>query len=464
MAILNNDKYILNKNIILRKSNREYSIYDIRIDRKSVINYYLYAVLKIFELNSISFLQIEEYFKKKGIPNNLLEIKDLLEENKEYKDILVQSETPNRSKDLYRVIRADTNQFYEFTPETIDFLITNKCNLKCPHCYRESTAKDKLIKINLKRLYTLFDEMEYLNVRSFKITGGEPFLCPELYDIMSYASNKNIHVSVLTNATIPLDEKWINLLKRINIFVGVSLDGATSSTHDIIRGKGSFDKTMKNLYKFAKNKINFSLTFTINKVNRNELKSIIELINDNLRNKKLTFNFVERSGRAKNNDDIFSLDKEEIRTIKKEIEKLISDNPFIDIRTVDNNQLENTEEELDLIKEKGDIIFCKAGHSILAIDSKLNVYPCIYGIGGVKEYPVANLQEDSLINIWNNSSKLDIFRGKLKIQDLPTCRSCKFQTECNLKHCRLRSIYEGRDFTDPTSFCARMATEATKIN
>jgi radical SAM protein with 4Fe4S-binding SPASM domain len=90
------------------------------------------------------------------------------------------------------------------------------------------------------------------------------------------------------------------------------------------------------------------------------------------------------------------------------------------------------------------------------------VYPCIYGIGGVKEYPVANLQKDSLINIWNNSPKLDIFRGKLKIQDLPVCRSCKFQIKCNLKHCRLRSIYEGREFTDPTSFCTRMIAEDIK--
>lgn len=464
MTILNNIKYTLNRNIILRKSNKEYSIYDIRTDRKSIISHYLYTILKIFELNSISFSQIEEYFMKKEIPNNLLEIKELLEKNKEYKNILIHSETSNRTKDIYNIIGTDINQFYEFTPESIDFLITNRCNLRCPHCYRESKAQDELIKVDLKRLYTLFDEMEDLKIRSFKITGGEAFLCPELYDIMSYASGKNIHVSVLTNATIPLSERWIKLLKRKNIFVGVSLDGATPFTHDIIRGKGSFYKTLDNLNKFSKNNINFSITFTINKVNRNELNSIINLTKNDLKGNKLTFNFIEKSGRAKDNDDIFSLDKGEIKAIKNEIEKLILDNFSMDIRTVDNNELESTEKELSLIKDKGSLIFCKAGHSILAIDSKLNVYPCIYGIGGIKEYPVASLQEDSLINIWNNSQKLDIFRGKLEIQDLPICRSCQFQAKCNLKHCRLRSIYEGRDFTAPTSFCAKMVAEDINAN
>jgi radical SAM protein with 4Fe4S-binding SPASM domain len=112
-------------------------------------------------------------------------------------------------------------------------------------------------------------------------------------------------------------------------------------------------------------------------------------------------------------------------------------------------------------KEKGDVIFCKAGHSLLAIDSLLNVFPCIYGIGGKEEYPVANLRDNSLINIWNNAYKLDVFRGKLTIKDLPICQSCQLQTKCNLKHCRLRSIYEGGDFTAPVSFCAKMTAENT---
>lgn len=298
--------------------------------------------------------------------------------------------------------------------------------------------------------------MEKLNVCAFKITGGEPFLCPELYEIISYASNKRLGVSILTNATIPLNEKWLTLLQKENIYLGISLDGVSPSTHDIIRGKGSFEKTLGNLYNFSKYKIRYSLTFTVNTINKNEINDIVLLVKDKLKNGKLTFNFVEKSGRAKNDKDFFSLTKEEILGIKEKINTVIFDNPSIGIRVVDNNQIETAEEELMLIKEKKDLIFCKAGHSMLAIDSKLNVYPCIYGIGGVKEYPVANIRNDSLINIWNNSSKLDVFRGKLSIRDLPVCNSCKLKDMCNLKHCRLRSIYEGRKFTDPTSFCHRM--------
>ena len=68
--------------------------------------------------------------------------------------------------------------------------------------------------IDVHRLKTILDEMEYLRVQTFKITGGEPFVVPQLFDIVEYASKKRIHVILLTNATIRLDSFWLNLLSQ----------------------------------------------------------------------------------------------------------------------------------------------------------------------------------------------------------------------------------------------------------
>jgi radical SAM protein with 4Fe4S-binding SPASM domain len=454
--LINDNIYTLNKNFILRKSNKECSIYDIRTDNKYVIDNYIFVLLKIFQLKCISLHQLEDYFKKNNFANQINLLIDHINTRSELNDLLIEASVPCKEKDIYSIIPTNSSQFYEFTPENIDLLITNKCNLKCPHCYRNSMVSDELKRINMERMRQFIDEMEELNVYRFKITGGEPFLHPDLFEIVEYAAHKPMCISILTNGTIPMDEKWLSLLEKVNILLGISLDGATAETNDIIRGNGSFNKTINNLEKFSKRGIKYSITFTVNLLNKNEIREMLNLVENKFKNGKIAINFVEKSGRAKNENEIFALSKLEIETIKQEIEAILQQYPDLNVKIVDNNQLETTEKELSLLKEKGDVIFCKAGHSMLAIDSSLTVYPCIYGIGGKKEYPVGNLLDDSLINIWNNASRLDIFRGTLKITDLPVCNNCNLKNICNLKYCRLRPLYAGMNFTDPVSFCNKM--------
>lgn len=450
---LSKEKYTLNSNFILRVSNRDYSLYDINTDMKYKISKTLYFTLKLFERNATNLSRINNYFESENINIDFNRIKKLIQTRVEFKQLLVPSKAPFRTGNTYEKHCYRKDQRYEFTPESIDFLITNKCNLCCPHCYRNSLATDKLEGINLKRLHTLFDEMEELKIRSLKVTGGEPFLVPELFDIISYASRKRIHISILTNATIPLGHDWLKLLASDNISLGVSLDGTTASTHETIRGNGTFLRTMTNLYTFSKAGINYSVTFTINSKNAHQIITVLDLVANKLNNRKITFNFVEKIGRATSDLNNLAVDRNEIFKIKNRLLALKKTNPNLSIKIVDNAALESDIEEIEEIKDKGEFIICKAGMSILAIDAQLNVYPCIYGIGGKTEYPVANLNNDTLINIWNNSRKLDVFRCGLTIDELPKCRECDYRDICNLKYCRLRPLYEGNRFTDPVSFC-----------
>jgi radical SAM protein with 4Fe4S-binding SPASM domain len=446
-------KYTLNPKIILRRSFLGFSIYNIVEDTVTEIDIYLYTVLTLFLHNATNFCEINDQFLKLGINLNLARIQDLLNNRKDLNDLLIESSYSYDVPAIYSKLKG--NHIYEYTPESIDLFITNKCNLKCPHCYRNASFLDKMTLIPLKRFCELVDEMEYNRVRSLKITGGEPFLVSNLYDIVKYVCSKRIHVGILTNATKPLTDKWLNLLKSENLSLGISLDGANAYTHDIIRGQGSFKKTIENIKKLSEINANFSLTFTINKYNCHELNDIICLALA-LKAKALTFNVIEESGRALKNKKIYdnvSFNIDIIKTKIKELMEKYSRSP-IRIEITDNHGFATEEKDIKQIKEKEDLIICKAGFASLAIDSLLNVYPCIYGIGGKKEYRVGNLMNRSLMDVWDDS-KFYLFRGGIKLKDLSQCSKCKMNELCNLKYCRLRSVYEGKTLYDTVSFCEK---------
>lgn len=405
-------KYTINRKYILRKSFLGYSLYNISKDTAVSLNIYLYNVLRLFIHNSTNLSEIDNYFKSKGVNGNINSVEDLINQRPDLDDLFNESELPLEHDDIYKKLpEICGNLTYEYTPETIDLLITNRCNLNCPHCYRNSKINDDLVKLPLERIYSLLDEMEIYRVRSLKITGGEPFLVPELFDIIQYASKKRIHIAVLTNATLPLNEKWLKLLQSENIALGVSLDGARAESHEAIRGKGSFRKTMSNLKKLSQYKINFAITFSVSTYNVNEIIDVVELAANELHANKITFNFVEEIGRAVSNEDLFSSTNISAHKLKETIELLKEKyKDKIAIRVADNHGLVRDSDGINLMKDKGDLIICKAGHASLSIDAYMMTYPCIYAIGGEKEYPLISLMDNSLMEAWY-SPKLHVFRG-----------------------------------------------------
>lgn len=442
-------KYTVNSNIVLRRSFLKYSIYNIDTDVSSDISFALYSVLSMFMHNSTNLVEVAKYFRKNNIELDYEEIQKKLSSRIDFSDLLIKSNVPFEISNPYFDF-TPTKQ-YEHTPESVDLLITNRCNLHCPHCYRNSTSKDSLKKINTNRLFELIDEMEDMRVRSLKITGGEAFLVDELLDIVTYVSQKRMHISILTNATIPLSDKWLNVLSNSNITLGVSLDGVIPFTNDKIRGKGSFEKTYANLLKLKEFNARFNITFTVNQNNFDEIDKMTILAKE-LGARTLMFNFIEESGRAINNKSLYDKSGFNKNEIKKKISLLEKQESTIRITIVDNHGLAYSDDELKIIKDKKDLIICKAGFASFALDAELNVSPCIYGLGGKKEYIVDNLSHKSISEVWGNE-KFNIFRGGIKINDLPKCKNCSDKDICNLKYCRLRPIYEGGSIYDSVSFC-----------
>ena len=114
--------------------------------------------------------------------------------------------------------------------------ITHKCNLRCIHCYQEDYKNDLSFE-EIKKVFC--DYLEYIKKNNFKghiiITGGEPFLHPDFFKVISLFEENNITFGILTNGTL-LDEDMVKRLKDFKnlSFVQISLDG-TQRMHYSIR-------------------------------------------------------------------------------------------------------------------------------------------------------------------------------------------------------------------------------------
>ena len=142
-------------------------------------------------------------------------------------------------------------------PETLWFNTGTLCNITCSNCYIESSpTNDALVYLTKSDVEGFLDQLEVRNwnVREIGITGGEPFMNPEIIDILRVSLERGYDLLVLTNAMLPMMRPRIRegLTKLQLDFPGkltmrVSLDHHSTDIHDAERGKGSFDRTLSGM-------------------------------------------------------------------------------------------------------------------------------------------------------------------------------------------------------------------------
>ncbi len=143
-----------------------------------------------------------------------------------------------------------------FLPIQLD--ITNACNLRCIHCYHPDHKNEGALSLDqwtnvIIQYKTLIQKMKY---RPWVILcGGEPLTSPYLIPILELVKNylPNTVISILTNGTL-INEQIISKLSNFkNINFQISLDGPSADRHDLIRGKGNFDRAVQGI-RFLKNR------------------------------------------------------------------------------------------------------------------------------------------------------------------------------------------------------------------
>ena len=126
------------------------------------------------------------------------------------------------------------------------WLYTNyDCNLTCRYCVARSGPNVPRRALPRPTIEQLVDEAVALRFAHLFLTGGEPFLLPDIFDVLAYCSSR-LPTTVLTNATL-LHHKRLDQLDAIRneqLIVQVSFDGASPETHDAYRGRGTWARTV----------------------------------------------------------------------------------------------------------------------------------------------------------------------------------------------------------------------------
>lgn len=155
----------------------------------------------------------------------------------------------------------------------VQFHVTNRCNLRCRHCYLDSG----ILKVDEMSFSQWCDIVDVLaNDASdlfLSISGGEPLLQPYVPDLIRYARDRGVpEVAMISNGLL-LTPELVDTLETSGLTnIALSLDGATRSVNDNVRGKGVFESVLKAFDLLAGTKIRVNVNITVMKMNQNDLE------------------------------------------------------------------------------------------------------------------------------------------------------------------------------------------------
>jgi heme b synthase len=156
--------------------------------------------------------------------------------------------------------------------------VTRSCNLHCVHCRAASQDRPYEGELNTEESYRLLDEIEKTAKPIVILTGGEPLLRSDIYDIASYGHAKGLRMVMAVNGTLVTPEVARRLTDSGIRRISVSLDGATAESHDAFRQMpGAFEGALRGIAHARQAGLDFQINTTITQHNLDQIPAIQEL-------------------------------------------------------------------------------------------------------------------------------------------------------------------------------------------
>lgn len=321
-------------------------------------------------------------------------------------------------------------KMYRFKyPSIIAVCLTSRCNLNCKYCI--SSSNERNIDFDYNKMIEIVDYMFEKGIRCLDLTGGEPTLYPKLHELIQYAKQKNINVSMVTNG-LNMSKKEIKGLIEDGIYsIRMSIDSCYSSVHDELRGDGSFLKAINGLNNLLEFGYVPKIQMVIHKRNIAYLNDTIHFF-QNKGIKRIAIMPLFPVGRGKIIDSLV-LDKHEWKRVIEDINfvyskysiKVEADCP---IQALYHNRGMNciAGKQLLVICENGDCIPCSSMNLIL---------------GNVYHSSIEDIWKSNIIDQLNDHSLL---KGK--------CSECEVKENCG-GGCRALSYEMKGDYLCQDPLC-----------
>ena len=164
-------------------------------------------------------------------------------------------------------------------PQFVLWNMTDRCNHRCQHCVIDASTAlpDELSTLEGMRL---LDELASFGTRSLVLSGGEPLIRRDFFEIAAHAHRNGMTFQLATNATF-VTERVANKIAAFSASAQVSLDGSTPSIHDSFRGcPGAWKRTVRGIKNLVKTGTHVMLASTITKKNIDDIPRLYKLAGD----------------------------------------------------------------------------------------------------------------------------------------------------------------------------------------
>jgi len=339
--------------------------------------------------------------------------------------------------------------------------LIRRCNLTCKHCYSISTDKDFPGELDTQQVFTTMDDLKQFKVPVLILSGGEPLMRADIFEISQRAKDMGFYVGLSTNGTL-ITEQNIKDIARVNYdYVGISIDGI-KQTHDKFRRRtGAFDEAMKGIMLCKKHGIKVGMRFTLTQDNAHELPQVLELM-DQYNIDKFYLSHLNYAGRGNKNreDDVY-------HNITRDAMTLLFNSSFNAVKNNQNKEFVTGNNDADGVyllhwveqyfPAKYQEIKTRleqwggnaSGVNIANIDNLGNVHPDTFWWN----YNLGNVKERAFSEIWQDTS--DPLMAGFKMQNRPLkgrCAECKHLSICG-GNTRVRSYQLTGDPWDEDPAC-----------
>jgi len=297
---------------------------------------------------------------------------------------------------------------------TLQWHITQTCDLHCRHCYDRSERHPMTYDAALAVLDDFYGFCRGMNVRGqVTFTGGNPLLYPHFLRLYQDASDRGFGVAILGNPTPEAQMEKI-FEKTKPLFFQISLEGLAEH-NDYIRGTGHFIRSLAFLDQLRKMDIYSMVMLTLTRDNLDQVLPLGELLRD--RADFFTFNRLSTIGEGK---DLLMPEKETFISFLHEYEKAAETNPILGLK--DNL--------INIIRQEKKAAFfggctgygCGAAFNFVSLLPDGEVHAC-------RKFPslIGNIRRQSLFDIYHSDLAGKYRRGSQACRDCslnPVCRGC----------------------------------------
>jgi|GEM_PF-921284 len=356
------------------------------------------------------------------------------------------------------------NDHLNYYPWSVTWQIGSECNLRCRHCF--FCGKEHLFNsqndLTSAQAIELADLLkDEFSIVSITITGGEPFLREDLFEILKRLKSRNIGIYLHTNGTLVTPQIASKLKEILNPeidTVQVSLDGASEEIYSRIRGSNIFDKACNGIKNLIEQEIPVAVNCTPTSINLHELPLLYQLCCD-LKIKKFSLSRFFTTDKKQeylipDTDNLFKSVAEITDMERKNPSTYFRLNLFRFPHLVSNEKVRKFLDnyiDFEAYKDIRDQNMHCNNYKTIYINPDGKIYLCYLAKGNNDEnMPVGDFKKESLIDVWNNRYK-NIFFQK-RNSDKLICKKCKYFCICK-GGCPALAFGKYGDFYAPDGEC-----------